>query len=109
MSLPIFKMNERIINAATVGAATQSASIDVSEVVNLSLHVIYSGTLSGSASIQGSNDNVNFADVTSTAVISSGAGNVMINIPNIGFRYARANINYTSGSATVSAYMSGKR
>lgn len=109
MNLPIFAINQKIIDAATVGAATQSSAVDVAECNNIALHVVYSGTLSGSASIQGSNDGINFADVTSTSAISTGAGNVMVQCPNTGFRYARANINYTSGSATVTAYLSGKR
>lgn len=107
--LPIFAFNEKLLDAVTVGAARTSSAYDVAEASNISLHVVYSGTLSATVTIQGSNDGTNFADVTSTGTISTGAGNVMVSLSAIGFRYARANINYTSGSATVTARLSGKR
>lgn len=107
MELPIFQLNIKTLDAHTMGASFSGSSVDLAEVDNYAVHIIWTGAPVGNLQVEASNDNSNFVAVDTTAA-GGGAGQRIYNVAGAGYRYVRVSYTFTSGSGTVTAYISGK-
>lgn len=62
-----------------------------------------SGTLAGSVSLDCSNDNTHWIQVTGTPLAITGGESAMINVTNGGYRYVRAHWTPTAGTGNITA------
>lgn len=100
-------INKRLANGATIATYTASDSVDISTVSGYSVHMIWTGTPTGTLSIKGSNDNSNFATV-STVSTGGAAGQSLTNVEKAHYNFLRVEYAHTSGAGNLTIYISGK-
>jgi hypothetical protein len=97
-----------ILNIPTL-ATTTSASIDLSNIVAFSIQFTWTGTPTGTVSINASCDGTNWTLIPNSSAATGGAaGNFLVNYFEAGFRYIQAVYTNTSGTGTVIAVYNGK-
>lgn len=106
MNEPIFRLNEKIIDAGNMGGNLTSVTLDVSEIRQMGIQEIYSGSPTGSLVIQSSNDGSNWFTEDTNSISSS--GNKMVKLTNIGYKYIRATYTASGGSGSLTIYAAGK-
>lgn len=107
-NLPIFVINEPIINNGSMAGSLTSTVIDIAEILLYSVHAIWTGTPTGSISVQGSNDGTNFVEVASQAT-GGAAGQYLLNIEKAGYKYVRVQFIRTGSTGSLTVYLAGKR
>lgn len=100
--------NDHIIIAQSVAANISSGPIDTSSIINIAVQCVYSGTPTGTITIECSNDGVHF-DTLDTISLTGSSGNKMKNYPDTGYKYIQVRYIAGSGSGTLDVYVSGKR
>ncbi len=92
-----------------VAASIASAAIDCAQMNKLSFQLNQtSAAVSFAATIQMSNDGINWVDTTTTAAITA-SSNIMLTLVDAPCRFYRLNLVRTSGTLTaVSAIFNGK-
>jgi hypothetical protein len=108
MSLPIFLMNSPVLNGADI-SLSPSAIVDISTVSGYCVHAIWPSGSSptGNLVISASNDGINFVSLDTTA-LGGTAGQRLYNVEGAHYRFVEVSVAYTSGSGTITAYVSGK-
>lgn len=110
------------VNLAATGAQTYvSSPVDIGQMANGSVQFSYTGTPTGTLTIEVSNDapviNVGTGTATptnwtpypaATQAVAGAAGAWVMNLPDIGFRWLRAKYVNTSGTGTFSGMFCGK-
>lgn len=96
--------------AITLAGATSSASIDMQSLLYGSLEAVWTGTLTGTFKVEGSNNNSTFYDTgTITTAATGAAGGQLINIGfPVGFRWIRLTYTNASGSGNLTISGTGK-
>ena len=84
---------------ASVGVTTASRQVDCAQMNKVCFQVTSTGTASFAATIQKSNDGINWVDTAGTAPIAA-PGTVMPEVSNFTARYCRLNLVFTSGTLT---------
>lgn len=99
--------NNTLLNAAATRALTSDV-LDLQQIVNLGLHLIATGTPTGSLLIEVSNDLVNSGDKVANwgqyqapTALSGAALSTPVSIPNICFRWLRVRYTFSSGSGQI--------
>ncbi len=90
--------------AATADATT--GQIDLNDLVCYSMQVNFTagaGDLVGVLQLQGSLDNVNYANIPNTSVNVVTSTNQIYDIQRCGYRYARIKWTFTSGTGNIAA------
>jgi len=105
---PIFILNTQISNAVSLGSSFNSSTVDISEVIGYAVQLTYTGTPTGSLTINASNDGTNFFTVA-TVTLTGSAGTNVQNFTQAHYKYVRISYTFTSGAGTLTAYVSGKR
>lgn len=105
---PIFVLNEKVFTAQAMTSTVYSPSVDIAECAGFAVHSIWTGTPVGNIIIGGSDDNVNFAPVSTTAV-GGASGQSLVNLDGQHYRYIQVEYSFTSGTGSLTSYVSGKR
>ncbi len=106
MSSPIFSFNKTAINAVSMGSDITSDVVDISEVSGFAAHCIFTGSPVGNIIVEGGNDGTNFSQVGSSTTAS--LDQYLLNAENQHYRYVRVRYVRTSGTGTLTVYISGK-
>jgi hypothetical protein len=104
----ILIFNQNVIANKSAAANQSSVSIDAHEARLLNLQYTFTGSPTGTLSLQGSNDSITFAPIQTPTAISA-AGTNFITIVDFGCRYVKVVYTFTSGSGTLNAYLVAKR
>lgn len=97
-----------ILNVPTL-ATTTSATIDISNIVAFAIQFTWTGTPTGTVSINASCDGTNWTLIpNSSSATGAGPGTFLVNYFEAGFRYIQAVYTNTSGTGTVIAVYNGK-
>lgn len=100
-------------NAQAVSSTTvyHSPSTDINQLHNLGLDVRFTGTPTGTLTVECSNDNVTFTALTFSPALTQPSGsalNILIDLNQVPFRYLRTSYTNSSGSGTLTTLLSGK-
>ena len=106
-SEPIFLMNTPILQNADMSASQTSAVVDMAEVIGYAAHSIWTGTPVGDVVLEVSNDGINFVPIDTQATAGI-AGQHVVNIERMHIRYARCRYERTSGTGSITIYLSAK-
>jgi hypothetical protein len=109
-------VQSQIITAGDMSAATiNSAGQDIQNVPLGAIHAVWTGAPVGTIIVQASADLtstaasvVNWTTVSGSTVAVSGAGDVMINFSNVGYKWMRLQYTKTSGTGTLNAILDTK-
>lgn len=104
---PIFQMNVPVFTASAMTGNLFSNVIDLSETTGYALHAIWSGSPVGIISAGGSDDGVNFVSVASNSTAGA-AGQYLLNVEKIHYRYVQISYTFTSGTGSLTAYVSAR-
>ena len=111
MSQPILTKNVKVIDI-TSGTTTSSSLLDVSDCATVAMQAVWTGTTpSGTVTLEGSLDGVNFSTFGAGSISVTGAsGNGVVASNSIGMPFIRATFTYTSGTVTsLKVYLSAKQ
>lgn len=100
-------INNKLVDSVTIATFTASSSVNISSVSGYSVHMIWTGTPTGTLSIKGSNDNSNFPLVTSVSTGGT-AGQSLTNIEKAHYNFVRVEYTHSSGTGDLTVYISGK-
>jgi hypothetical protein len=102
--------NERILSAVSLGADATSAVADMDHMGMASIHAIWTGTPTGTLSVQVSVNGVDWvAPPTALSVaIAGAAGQVVWTMPDLTWKAVRVIYVRTSGTGTVNAWVNAK-
>lgn len=106
--LPIFMFNNHAISAFSMVGNTDSGVIDIAEASGYCVHAIYTGSPTGTITINASNDGINFSQIANQSLTGSG-GQFLSNQIGSYYRYVRVNYVFSSGTGILDCYISGKR
>lgn len=99
-------------NGAMTGTSTITSDvIEISDFDNVGLQLEWTGTPTGTITIQASNDRVNFRDLTFGTALTQPAGaasGILINFNQIPFNQLRVRYVNTSGSGTLLIFVTGR-
>lgn len=109
--LSIFPTTSNGVPATTgVGTNFSTSAYNIQYYHGYAVQAIYTGGTRGTASIQVSNDGVNFSTVTGSTQVLSGAGNFIWNVTDAYYKYAQFNWASTGAASTgtMSIYFMAK-
>lgn len=107
MSDPVFILNKKILDNVAMTADRASEVVDMCNVSGFAMHAIWTGAPEGDVVVSGSNDGINFVPVNTQATAGA-AGQHLLNVERQHYRYLRVNFVFTSGSGSLTVYLSGK-
>lgn len=92
------------------GNITQSPGTNIQYLDNISVQLTWSGTPTGTFAIQGSLDKVNWIalSLSPTPGAAGAAGSILLDLNQLSFPWIRITYTASSGSGTLSAWISGK-
>ena len=92
-------LDKVFIDSTAVAAPVNTDAIDMEQQIGLSVQMTWtSSTATAVATLQTSNDGVNWVDTASTVSVSNDSGSEMLYATDFHFKYARVNVNVTAGS-----------
>lgn len=91
--------NDIVIDETDVSADVRSEVIDATNVYLITAQATSTGTVSATLKVEVSNDNENFVELASPTVAVSGAGSVVLEKADFGFKYFRLFLDVASASA----------
>lgn len=104
---------ELVLDSTDMASGIESDPIWLAHIEHYSIQVVFTGSPNGSFSVQASNDKgsstnkTEFAEITNWTEVSSEnvttAGSRMLNLENVGYRWARLVWTPSSGSGTVTS------
>lgn len=120
-------LNEQLMTAVAVSSTTTytSTPMQLEFMVNYCIQAIITGTPVGTIGLQASNDEgiisypnpglaspvtsvTNWTDIANTSTAVTGAGTVMYNVQNCGYRWVRVSYTNASSSGTITVVGNGK-
>jgi hypothetical protein len=118
-SAPVWALKFTQFQIVTAGdmstASILSPGTELRDVPLASIHAIWTGSPVGTLIVQISGDMVadqslvtNWSDFSGSSIAINGASDVMYNMPNAGYRWARLKYTKTSGTGTLNAILSAK-
>lgn len=106
---PNHLIHTSVFTNAVMTADRTSTVVDFREVIRGSAQITWTGTAPvGTIILQTSNDNVTFTDSDSRNV-SGNSGSIMWNQDSVGYEFIRFFYDFTSGTGTLNAIVTGKR
>ncbi len=95
---------------ATVNAAVNSNSVNISrlDTASVQVNVTNESSPNGSVTLQASNDDSTWIDVTGSATNITDGSDIMLNLADVGYKYLRAAFARTSGSWDAEVIVAGK-
>ena len=106
--LPVFLGNNKIFDANTMTSTLTSATQDIAEAGGYCSHSIFTGTPTGTLTVEASNDGVNFS-IVHTLALTGSAGQDLYNADKPHYRYVRVKYTFSSGTGSLTTYFSSKR
>lgn len=102
--------NVPLITAGDMSASITSPSVDIRWFDNLIMYISFSGTPTGTFSVETSGDQVTWFDIgLSPAPAATGSGNtIRISMNQLPDSYIRLKYTRTSGTGTLTASLAGK-
>lgn len=111
-----------VINAVTMGGSITGAATNIQYLDNVSVQLIFTGTPTGTFTIEGSlnysenpydHSQINAGTWTAitlptTASASGAAGDILIDLNQLSFPWIRIKYTRSSGTGTLDAYVSAK-
>lgn len=100
-----------IVNAVSMGASiTQTTPTNIQFLDNIGVHFIFTGTPSGTFSIEVSNDDSNWAAITlpSTPTASGSGDNIYVDLNQLSAAWLRVKYTRSSGTGTLNVYLTAK-
>ncbi len=107
-ALPLFILNKQLFTNTVMTSTLTSEIVDLAETLGYAIHAIWTGTPTGTLSIQGSNDGVNFVQIDSIATGGT-AGQHLLNVEKHHDRYVKIVYTFSSSTGVLNLYISGKR
>lgn len=104
---PIFAINVKVFDAVAMTSNLSSAVIDLSQTTGYALHAIWTGAPVGTISASGGDDGINFVAVASNSTGGT-SGQYLLNVEKIHYRYVQITYTFTSGSGSLTAYVSAR-
>lgn len=101
------------VDASTIKLATNLVNANAGTAVNITaegtgVHTLTPAAISGaSIKIQGSNNNVDFADLANTSVNITSTGSGLVDVTSHGHKYTRAVFTVTAGQFVVNLWLAG--
>lgn len=108
MSEPILVLNDKAFNATAMTGNLTSKVYDISTLGGFCVHQIWTGTPVGNLLISASNDGINFDAINSQAA-GGVAGQNLLNVERAHYCYIQVTYTFTSGTGSLTCYVSGKR
>lgn len=105
------KNNMRIINAGDMSASVSSAAIDVSLQDDIGLEIAWTGTPTGTITINASNNGGTFYSLTFATALtqpSGSASGIVVALANYPFTYLKVTYTRSSGSGSLDCYLTSK-
>jgi len=107
-ALPIFVLNRQLFTNQSLSSTVSSDIVDLAETLGYAIHAIWTGAPVGDISVQGGNDGINFVEIDSVAT-GGVSGQHLLNVEKHHYRYVRIQYISTSGTGSLTLYISGKR
>ena len=107
-ALPLFVLNKQLFTNSLMTSTLTSEVVDLAETLGYAIHAIWTGTPTGTLSIQGSNDGLSFVQIDSVAT-GGVAGQHLLNVEKHHYRYVRVVYTFSSSTGSLNLYISGKR
>ncbi len=107
-ALPIFVLNRPLFTNQSLTSTVSSDIVDLAETLGYAIHAIWTGSPDGTISVQGGNDGINFVEVDSI-VTGATSGQHLLNVEKHHYRYVKIVYTATSGTGSLTLYISGKR
>lgn len=88
-----------------------SSSTDINQLHNVGLDVRFAGTMTGTLTVNCSNDNVVFTALTFSPPLVQPTGsnlNILIDLNQVPFRYVQVSYTNATGSGTLTSLLSAK-
>lgn len=98
--------NKKVLDAVSLASNQTSDSIELNDSRGYCVHSIITGSPVGSLIVEVSNDNSNFVAEDTYAV--SAAGQRLYNKDGAYYKYIRVRYSFTSGSGSLTSYVSTK-
>ena len=105
MALSLLTENQNIILPVTTSSNQSSKVINIQQLSGYSVQTTFTGSPSGTLTINGSNDGINFSVVQTQAVSSSGT--YLYNTYNVHYIYVQVNW-VGSGTGTITSIFTAK-
>ncbi len=108
MSLPVFVLNQLVLDAEDMSDDITSDPIDVGEVGGFAVHSEFTDAPVGTLVISASNDlDMTFIAIDSYSVAAAGSRLVNVEMPR--YKYIKVTYTSTSGTGELSVRVSGKQ
>lgn len=94
-----------------MGGDITGTAMDISGLDNIGVQLVFTGTPTGTFTIQGSNDNTTWANITTSPTTISASGSAsdhLISLSGLPFHYLRVKYTRASSTGTLNAYVTGK-
>ena len=108
-------LTEQIITNAAMTQSLTSSVVDLNQMIVFAVQAVYSGSPSGTLSLQASCDNVpsanqvvNWTTIANSAVNITTAGSSSWNYSLVGYRWVQAIYTFSSGSGTLNITLNAK-
>jgi hypothetical protein len=105
----IFAPYTQFLNQAVSGTATvTSGTTTITRYHNLGLQITFTGTMTGTLSVNCSNDNINFAPLTFSPTLTQPTGSgltYLVNMNQVPFAYLQVSYTNSSGSGTLTSLL----
>lgn len=103
-------LHSKVVDSVTFDQDRRSDALDVSSCEFITIQAIWSGgsTPVGVLKAEVSLDGTNYFELSTTSNISGNSGNTIIELANKSYKYLKVFLDFTSGSATISAWIHAK-
>jgi hypothetical protein len=106
--VPNLLFNKKTHDAVSAGADIAGVSVLIADSMLVAVHSIVTGSPTGTLTIQGSNVDSDSSYVTLTTHALSGSAALFLDNYQPGYIFIRAKYTFSSGSGTLTVYISGK-
>lgn len=98
--------NKKVLDAVSMASNQTSDTFELNDASGYCVHSIFTGAPVGSLIVEASNDGTNFVAEDTHAV--SAAGQRLYNKDGAYYKYVRVRYSFTSGTGSLTSYVSSK-
>ncbi len=103
--------NQFSTTAVSSTTTYHSASTNINQLANIGLDIRFAGTMTGTLTVECSNDNATFTALTFSPVLTQPTGsnlNILIDLNQVPFEWVRTSYTNASGSGTLTSILTAK-
>ena len=99
----------KLQDAVSMAATVQSSAADVGQFIHWSMTFVWTGSPVGICTIETSPNSTDWVTLNGSSQATGGStGSLTVNQPGSGHRYLRAVYTFTSGTGSLTTYLTGK-